>query len=44
MNEFTPQYVNQFKCLGSDCSDTCCQYWMINIDKDTHEKYQKSRD
>ena len=22
MNEFTPQYVNQFKCLGSDCSDT----------------------
>ena len=41
MNEFTPQYVNEFKCLGSDCSDTCCQGWMINIDKDTHEKYQK---
>ena len=41
MAEITPNYVNEFNCLGSDCIDTCCQGWNINIDKNTHDKYQK---
>ena len=41
MSEIAPNYVNEFNCLGSDCIDTCCQGWNINIDKNTHEKYQK---
>ena len=40
MVEITPNYVNKFKCLGSECIDTCCQGWMISIDKKTHNKYQ----
>ena len=41
MAEIAPNYVNEFNCLGSDCIDTCCQGWNINIDKNTHDKYQK---
>lgn len=34
-------YTNDFKCSGSACKNTCCQYWDVNIDKDTFEKYNK---
>ena len=41
MNHLIPKYYNEFKCIGSDCPETCCQGWKISIDKDTFNKYQK---
>ena len=25
-----PEYVKKFKCIGSECEDTCCKGWRIN--------------
>ena len=35
-------YMEDFKCIGSECPDTCCQGWHIGIDKKTYKKYKKS--
>jgi lysine-N-methylase len=35
-----PKYADSFRCIGSDCEDTCCQGWSVPIDKPTWEKYQ----
>jgi lysine-N-methylase len=32
-----PDYVAQFRCLGGDCEDTCCQHWDIHFDKHHYE-------
>ncbi len=29
----TPAYMRDFRCLGGDCEDTCCQHWDIWFDK-----------
>ena len=42
VNMFIPKYMLDFKCIGSDCTDTCCAGWDINIDEDTYEKYINS--
>lgn len=42
VNSFMPQYMVDFKCIGSKCTDTCCAGWDINIDKETFEHYEKS--
>lgn len=39
-----PQYMQQFSCIGSDCEDSCCIGWRVNIDKETYKKYKQSRD
>lgn len=39
VNMFIPKYMLTFKCIGSDCTDTCCAGWDINIDEDTYKKY-----
>jgi len=36
-----PKYVTQFQCLGSECPDTCCAGWSINIDKETFQGYRR---
>lgn len=36
-----PQYMEKFKCIGSDCEDTCCAGWGITIDKKAYKKYKK---
>ena len=41
MVNYSPQYVNKFSCLGSKCPETCCHGMTIDIDKETHSKYQK---
>ncbi len=33
-----PAYMHEFRCLGGDCEDTCCQNWDIRLD----EKHYKS--
>ena len=34
-------YAENFRCIGSDCEDTCCQGWNVAIDQAAYEKYQK---
>ena len=34
-------YSQSFRCIGSDCEDTCCQGWGVPIDQAAYEKYQK---
>ena len=33
VNTFIPKYMEKFKCIGSECTDTCCAGWDINIDE-----------
>lgn len=35
-----PQYFRKFRCIGSDCEDSCCVGWTVNIDKETYKKYR----
>ncbi len=41
MNQLAPKYYDKFKCIGSECPETCCQGWTISIDKETFNKYQE---
>lgn len=35
-------YYDQFKCIGSRCQISCCNYnWSIYLDKTTYQKYKK---
>lgn len=36
-----PKYFKDFKCIASECEDTCCAGWGIVIDDETYSKYQK---
>ena len=36
-----PKYFKDFKCIASECEDTCCAGWGIVIDDETYKKYQK---
>ena len=36
-----PEYFKEFKCIASECEDTCCAGWGIVIDDETYKKYQK---
>ena len=36
-----PEYFKDFKCIASECEDTCCAGWGIVIDDETYQKYQK---
>ncbi|EOT2959111.1 flagellin lysine-N-methylase [Clostridium perfringens] len=42
-NFFIPKYMNDFKCIGPNCIDTCCAGWDINIDKNTFKKYENGK-
>ena len=35
-------FHTQFKCIGSDCSATCCSGWRITLDKATYKSYKSS--
>src|ERR1017187_7090768 len=37
-------YAQSFRCIGSDCEDTCCQGWGVPIDQAAYEKYQNLPD
>lgn len=36
-----PNYFNEFKCIASECEDTCCAGWEIVIDDETNKRYEK---
>lgn len=36
-----PRYMTRFRCIGSDCRDTCCREgWGIRVDRQHYEKLQ----
>ncbi|MDP4179495.1 MAG: flagellin lysine-N-methylase [Bacillota bacterium] len=39
-----PQYLKEFRCIGSACEDSCCVGWRVDIDNETFRKYQKVKD
>ncbi|GAA0089155.1 flagellin lysine-N-methylase [Clostridium perfringens] len=42
-NFFIPKYMKTFKCIGPNCTDTCCAGWDINIDENTFKKYENDK-
>lgn len=34
-----PKFYDCFKCIASDCPDTCCAGWEIDVDEETEEYY-----
>lgn len=35
-----PDYYKDFKCIASECEDTCCAGWVVVIDDEAYEKYK----
>ena len=35
-----PSYLKDFKCIASECEDTCCAGWDVVIDEETYKGYQ----
>ena len=33
-------YAQKFRCIGSECEDTCCAGWNVPVDEPTYRKYQ----
>ena len=40
MKTRVPDYFKQFKCIASECEDTCCAGWEIVIDDETYDMYK----
>ena len=41
---WAPKHFREFRCLGADCEDTCCDGWAVTVDKATYEKYEHCPD
>ena len=39
-----PAAYHAFRCIGAECEDTCCSGWLVNIDRETYELYQRCGD
>ncbi len=39
-----PRYMQDFRCVGSACEDSCCVGWRVDIDRKTFKFYQKTPD
>lgn len=39
MKYHKPSFLDQFKCIGSACTDTCCAGWEIEVDETTAQGY-----
>lgn len=39
-----PTCIKHFKCIGSECEDSCCIGWKISIDKTTFKNYKNVKD
>ncbi|MBQ7595582.1 MAG: flagellin lysine-N-methylase, partial [Clostridia bacterium] len=40
MKTLYPEYFKQFKCIASECPDTCCAGWEIVVDESSIKKYK----
>ncbi len=41
MEVYELDIVRKFKCLNSDCKDSCCYGWQIALDEETAERYKE---
>ncbi|NLK95383.1 MAG: FliB family protein [Clostridiales bacterium] len=41
VKKMNPLYLEEFKCIGGSCKDSCCIGWDIDIDKITFKQYYK---
>lgn len=37
----TPHFYPHFRCIASNCSDTCCVGWEIDVDEKSQAKYRR---
>lgn len=44
MKRLQPRSYHAFRCIGSECEDTCCVGWIVQVDKPTYETYQRCDD
>jgi lysine-N-methylase len=35
-----PRYADDFRCIGSECEENCCEGWGMYVDKATYKKYR----
>jgi lysine-N-methylase len=40
LEHLRPHYATQFRCIGSDCEDTCCHGLDVVIDKTAYQRFQ----
>lgn len=40
MKVWTPEYYHHFHCIASDCPDSCCKEWEVDVDGDTAAFYR----
>jgi lysine-N-methylase len=38
LSSLRPHYGKEFRCIGADCEDTCCQGWEVLIDQDSYSR------
>ncbi len=36
-----PKYYDRFSCIASQCPDSCCKEWSVDVDKDTAAFYRR---
>lgn len=36
-----PRYLEQFRCIGSACPESCCTGWTVSIDKASYQQYRQ---
>lgn len=36
-----PDFLMEFRCIGSECLNTCCNGWDVRLDEDTAEYYEQ---
>lgn len=41
---YSLNYMEEFKCIGSECEDSCCVGWTIPLNKQVVKKYKGSSD
>ena len=42
MKQLDFEFFDTFECIGSDCPDTCCRGWQIEVDADSAETYRNT--
>ena len=41
---YKTSYYDDFKCIGSECPNSCCVGWEIDLDINTFQKYRDLHD
>lgn len=37
-----PQYMNRFRCIGTECEETCCKGWTVPVDEVHYKRIKKA--